>query len=449
MNLSTRFRNTFAIVALIGAFASAAFAQAAGSTLAAQASLVTEFDINGLKVLVKRRPASATVSAGLFYRGGARHLTALNAGIENLMLATSTEASRKFPRDVMRRELASTGSTLGSSVSYDYSVLAMGSTRDAFDRTWDVFADVVVNPSFTPADVELTKQKIISGLASSEDSPDAFLESLVRKTINAQTAYANDPRGTIENVSKFKAEDLRAFHGQVMQTSRLLLVVVGDIDPETIRQRVTATFGKLPKGDYKDAGAPALDFSKATIDITTRELPTNYIEGVFAAPSPKDPDYHAMRVAITALRDRVFEEVRVKRNLSYAPNADISSLAANTGNIYVTAVDANQSIRLMLQEIEELKKNQLNQRELAGISGQFLTTYFLGTETNAAQAGELARFELIGGGWRNYFQSLNRIREVTPAAVQAAAQKYMKNIRFVVIGNPASIDRSVFIPASN
>ena len=37
-----------------------------------QAALVTEFDVNGLKVLVKRREGSLTVAAGLFIRGGAR-----------------------------------------------------------------------------------------------------------------------------------------------------------------------------------------------------------------------------------------------------------------------------------------------------------------------------------------------------------------------------------------
>ena len=33
---------------------------------------------------------------------------------------------------------------------------------------------------------------------------------------------------------------------------------------------------------------------------------------------------------------------------------------------------------------------------------------------------------------------------VTPADVQRVAQKYMKNIRFVVLGNPQSIDTGVF-----
>jgi zinc protease len=447
MIFNKRFRRSITAIALCVALSAAAFAQTASTSLANQAALVTEFDVGGMKVLVKRRPASATVAAALFYKGGTKNLTAQNAGIENLMLTASTEASKKYPREAMRRELASTGSSIGSSAGYDYSTLALASTREAFDRTWDVFTDVALNPSFVPEDVELTRQRLLTGLRSSEDDPDSFLQSLVNKTVNAGTPYQYDPDGTIENVSRFKSEDLRAYHQQLLQTSKLLLIVVGDIDPETVRQRVAASFGKLPRGENKDVPSPAMDFSKATIDVTTRDLPTNYIEGVFAAPSPKDPDYAAMRVAITALRDRVFEEVRVKRNLSYAPNADISSMAANTGNIYVTAVDANQSVKLMLQEIENLKAHPLADRELSGISGQFLTTYFLGTETNAAQAGELARYELIGGGWRNYFQYLNRIREVKPADVQAVAQKYMKNIRFVVVGDPKAVDRSVFIPS--
>src|ERR1700682_2903913 len=46
--------------------------QAAQNIVAKQASLVTEFDVNGLKVLVKRRQGSLTVAAGLFVRGGSR-----------------------------------------------------------------------------------------------------------------------------------------------------------------------------------------------------------------------------------------------------------------------------------------------------------------------------------------------------------------------------------------
>src|ERR1051325_760647 len=53
--------------------------------IARQAALVTELDVNGLKVLVKRRAGSQTVATGLFLKGGSRNITATNAGIESLM----------------------------------------------------------------------------------------------------------------------------------------------------------------------------------------------------------------------------------------------------------------------------------------------------------------------------------------------------------------------------
>src|SRR5438128_2437964 len=71
---------------------------------------VTEFTVNGLKVLVKHRPASPTVAAGLFIKGGARNVTAANAGVEALTLDLATEASTNFPRELLRRELARTAS---------------------------------------------------------------------------------------------------------------------------------------------------------------------------------------------------------------------------------------------------------------------------------------------------------------------------------------------------
>src|SRR5687768_14216445 len=130
----------------------AAAAREAADTL----RLVTEFDVNGLKVLVKRREGSQSVVAGLFLRGGARNVTAENAGVEALMLEVSTEATQKFPRDVLRRELARTGTLLSDGINLDYSVLTLGSTRRHFDRSWEIFTDAALNPRFTPEDFERT-----------------------------------------------------------------------------------------------------------------------------------------------------------------------------------------------------------------------------------------------------------------------------------------------------
>jgi predicted Zn-dependent peptidase len=400
-----------------------------------------------MKVLVKRRPSAPTVAAGLFIRGGARNINEKNAGIENLTLAAAVEAGTTFPRAALRRELSRTGSTISAAAAKDYSAISFASTRQNFDRVWNLFTDVSVNPAFLQEDVERVRGQILAGLREAQTSPDSALQSLQERVIYAGHPYANDVTGTVGTIGAFTAADLRAYHKNLMQTSRLLLVVVGDIDPNELRTRVASSFGKLPRGEYKEQPLPVLDFSKGTLDITPRTIQTNYVQGIFDAPSLSNPDYFAMRVAATILQQMVYEEVRVKRQLSYAPSADLNNFGANTANIYVTAVDANQAVKVMLDQIEQLKNNEINQEAIDGMAGQFLTNYYLGQETNAAQAGELARYELIGGGWRNTFEFLNRIREVRSADVQAVVRKYMKNIRFVVIGNPQAVDKNVFIAA--
>lgn len=436
---------------LILSFVIGGLAQTGRPSISEQANLVTKFDVNGLKVLVKRRPNSPTVAAGLFIRGGARNITDKNAGIENLMLNAATEGSKKFPREILRRELARTGSGIGASVSNDYSAISLASTLQNFDRSWEIFTDIAFNPAFAPEDVERVRTAIMSGLREQETNNDNFLQVLQERIIYANHPYANDVNGTLETISRFSAKDLSDYHQKVMQTSKLLLVIVGDVDPKAIQTRVAgiaATFGKLPRGDYKETPFPAFDFSKATLDITPRTLPTNYVQGVFNAPSMSNPDYYAMRVAIAILNSRVNDEVRTKRQLSYAPSANLDSYAANTANIYVTAVDANQAVNVMLGEVNNLKTKQITEGTVDGIAGFFLTQYYIDQQTNGAQAGELARYELIGGGWRNAFGFLEKVRAVTPAEVQTVAQKYMKNIRFVVVGNPAAINKEIFLPSN-
>jgi zinc protease len=412
--------------------------------IAAQAAQVTEFDINGLKVLVKRRPSAPTVAGALFVRGGARNINEKNAGIESLMLSSAIEAGKKYPRQTVRRELARAGSGIGSAVSPDYSVISLATTRPNFDRIWDIFTDVTLNPAFVPEDIERNRQTIITGLREKETSPEGALQSEVDRRVYAGHPYANDVDGTVATIGGLTPADIIAYHKQTMQTSRLLLVFVGDLDPAEIKAKVEASFGKLPRGDYKDPAYPALNFSSPTVDVVARTIPTNYVQGVFDAPSLGTPDYYAMEVAMAILQQLVYQEVRQNRQLSYAPGADLNKYAANTANISVSAVDANQSVRVMLDQINILKSYQWPDELVSEVSGNFLTTYYLQQETSSAQAGELARYELIGGGWRNAFEFLNRVRAVKASDLKYVANKYMKNLRFVVVGNPASVERAIF-----
>src|SRR5215211_3762120 len=140
-------------------FAVSAQAPTAGG-FAAQAASVTEIEVNGLKVIVKRRASAPTVAGGLFVRGGARNINEKDAGIENLMLASAVEAGQKIPRATVRRELARLGSGIGSGVANDFSAVSFASTRANFDRVWEIFTEVMMNPAFAAQDVDQNRERI-------------------------------------------------------------------------------------------------------------------------------------------------------------------------------------------------------------------------------------------------------------------------------------------------
>jgi len=441
----SRSRSTFLCV--VSALIALTLAPLSRSAVFAQSAVqgVTEFTVNGLKVLVKQRPNSQTVAAGLFIKGGSQNLTAENAGIEAVMLDLATEASTNFPRETLRRELARTASAVSFGVNYDYSAISLGTTRQYFDRAWQIFVDCALRPSLTPEDFALVKQRRLTNLSDDQDDPDSSLRISQAAVAYAGHPYHNEPRGTTASVERLTLDDVRQYHRRMMQTSRLLLVIVGDLDAQEVQRKVAASFASLPVGNYRATAPPPLSFSEPTLTVTARDLPTNYVQGAYAAPALTSPDMYPIRVATNVLRNRVFQEVRVNRSLSYAPDAFLSEQGANVGGIYVTANDANQAVQVMLAEITKLQMQDIRSDELKAITQSFLTTHYLDQETNAAQAGALARDELIGGGWRTGADLLERLRAVTPQDVRRVANTYMRNIQFVVLGNPQKIDRQIFL----
>jgi len=438
-------RKALAFVFAFASLVSAAFAQDAKvDRVAAQAAQVTEFDVNGLKVIVKRRASAPTVAGGLFIRGGSRNINEKNAGIEDLMLDSAIESGKNIPRQQVRRELSRLGSGISAAAGQDYSAVSFASTRQGFDRVWEIFTDVVLNPAFAEEDIRRNREQKLASLREAEISPEGAVQALQDRVVYTGHPYANDAVGTAATIGSLTADDLRTYHKSVMQTSRLLFFV-GDLDANELKGKIASTFGKLPRGDYKEQPLPALDFSKPTLDVTARTLPTNYVQGEFAAPSLASPDYYSMKVATTILQGLVYQEVRVRRQLSYAPEARLNNLGANTGAIAVTSTDPNQAVTVMLDQIKLLRTRRLTDDAISEVASSFLTNYYLGQETSAAQAAELARYELLGGGWRNAFEFMNRIRQVTADDVLRVSDQYMKNLRFAVVGDPSALNRSVFL----
>jgi zinc protease len=98
----------------------------------------------------------------------------------------------------------------------------------------------------------------------------------------------------------------------------------------------------------------------------------------------------------------------------------------------------------MREEIRALQELVIDRESLAPPIQQFITEYFLGNETNAAQADFLARAELYRGDWRKGSGFSNALRAVTPADIQRVARKYFRDINFAYVGDAARLpDRAI------
>jgi predicted Zn-dependent peptidase len=90
----------------------------------------------------------------------------------------------------------------------------------------------------------------------------------------------------------------------------------------------------------------------------------------------------------------------------------------------------------MLNEVHAMQSEGISEKELRDQLKVMITRDLMGQQTNASQAAELCRYELVGGTWENAEHVVNRMRRVTRDDVQRMCAKYIKNIDFVMLGDP-------------
>ncbi len=401
---------------------------------------IESFTVNGLKVIFKQNTASDIVSANMYFRGGATILSNNQAGIENLALTVAVKASERYPKEKLNAALERMSSQLTSGAGLDFSTVNLLCVKQFFPDSWDIFADVIRSPLFTDADVALEQERALSGIKQAKDNPDSYLGDLLRKAFYVDHPYSVDVNGTVETVTSFAAEALKKFYKGRSTTSNMLLVVVGNTTPKEVEDMVRKSFGNLPAGTYGKPLPPPVTHQEPSLKIVRREIPTNYVSGWFPCPAYGQKESYPMMVGTAILRARVWEEVRTKRSLSYAPSAGMAINFSNHGSIYVSSTQPDSAIRVMRREVEKIRTEPISRKELRDHINQYVTRYYLQNETSRSQADILARHELAGVGYKESAKFLDHIKSVTPEDVQSLSEKYMKNLQSVLLGNPESLD---------
>ncbi|HEV8364840.1 MAG TPA: pitrilysin family protein [Gemmatimonadaceae bacterium] len=403
--------------------------------------MTVAFDVSGVRVIQRVDTTSEIVVANLYLLGGTRQVSAQTAGIETLLLEATGWGTRTYPRAKLRRQMARLGTSIAIDAEEDWTSIGIRATRTTFDSTWSVLASRVMEPTLDSADVELVRAQLLSSVAQRRDDPDALLEFLADSFAFADHPYAQSPVGTELSLSRISIADLRQYHREQFVKSRMLLVIVGNTRRPSIERLVRQTLARLPAGEYRWALPDTLPRRQSAVRVVNRALPTNYVLGYYRGPRAGTKEYRALRVASAVLTGQLFSEIRSRRNLTYAVDAPFLERAMGAGGLYVTTVNPERTLDLMRQELMTLRTSRVSNEGLARLVQQFITEYFLNNETAAAQADFLARAELNGGDYRTAQSFAEDLRRLTPEDVQSAAERYMRDIRFVYLGDSSKVPR--------
>jgi zinc protease len=409
----------------------------------ALSTATNSFDVSGIQVILRESNANNVVAANLYLLGGTSQVTPANAGIEPLLLEVSDRGTKKYPRATLRRKMSALGSEIVTSATDDWTMFGIKATTEVLDSTWAIFASRLTEPTLDPADVALIKTQFLTGIRQRRDDPDALAEFLADSIAFTGHPYGIPVTGTEASISSIDAIALKAYHGNQIVKSRILLVVVGNVDRAHVERLVKGSLASLPAGNYKWTPPPRLPERPSSVVVESRSLPTNYILGYYSGPLANSDDYQALRIATSVLTGRLFAEIRTRQNLTYDVHAPFVDRAASAGGLYVSTASPDTTLKLMRVALTELQEGLLDPEGLKRLEQQFLTEYFLDNETNGAQADFLARSQLYRGDYREAEKFVDELRNVTPEAVRRVAQKYMKGIRFAYVGDPAKLKREL------
>lgn len=402
------------------------------------------FTSNGIEVILKKETTNNIVGFKLFIKGGTRNLNDKNAGIEKFLLQSISQGSKEFPKDKMNLELSKIGAEISVNSFFDYSTINLKTINKYFDKSFNIFQTLIKTPLLDEKEIELQKGKTENAIKHEMDDPDEYVWKLVNKSFFKDHPYNNDFDGNLDTVKNINKQSLMNYMKDNFIGSKMLIVVTGNFD-NNIKSKIEKAFSHIKKGNYIYQPAPKLVSEKSVVNLENRDIPTAYISGRFVVPSLRDKDYPATYLALRILSEKLHDTIRTKRGLSYAVSAGASLRDSNSGYIYVTTTKPKESISLMFEEIEKMKKNLVTKKELEGVINLYYTEYFIKMETVLDRADKLGVSQIMTNDYNNGYKILDDFKKITPEQIKNAIEKYVKNIHFGIIYKKELIDEKDFL----
>ena len=294
------------------------------------------------------------------------------AGLAKFSAKMMGEGTKKLGSTAFAEALEARAISIGASTGRETFVMELSCLSDEFDEALVYFDALLKDPNLTTEALTKVKTTLVGQLTSKEDDFDYVASNELKALLFEGTPLANPASGTKESVNSIKLDDVKSYIKEHLVSSKLIIVVGGDIDIDVIKQKIQAVVSYMPKGQVEEL--KHYDVRKTPKEVVL-EKETEQAYLYFGSPYDMEigaKDVYKSRVATFILGtggfgSRLMEEVRVKRGLAYSAYARVSinkSCSYLTGYLQTKLESLEEAKKTVNEVISEFVKNGVTEEEL-------------------------------------------------------------------------------------
>ncbi|ODT87788.1 pitrilysin family protein [Phenylobacterium sp. SCN 70-31] len=404
---------------------------------------------NGLRVIVARSSDLPLVTAGLTVKVGAWADPPTLSGAAAMMAGMLTEGTKTRSAQQIASQIESLGASLASGGGLESSSVTLGALPATLPQALAIMADVTRNPAFAAEELERQRDQALDGLRVALGDPGSVAGLASGPVVFAGTPFGHVSQGTPGSLPRLTPAHLAALHATWFRPDNAILVLTGDIDPETGFRLAREAFGDWARPRTALPRTPAIR-PKAPARAVGMDIPGSGQASVnVLKPSiaRADPDYYPALVATSLLGGgysaRLNQEIRIKRGLSYGASALLST-ARTTGSFRASAQTKNESaaevLDLIRAEMARVAAEPAGPDELTARKSALVGGYGRTLATSGGLAGVLGGLAFHGVPLDEMAAYTAKVEAVDAAQVQAFAARALRpdGASVVVAGDAAT-----------
>ena len=407
----------------------------------------TEFSLdNGLKVIVREDHRAPVVVSQLWYKVGSSYEIPGSTGLAHALEHMMFKGSSKLGPGESSRILRELGAEENAFTSDDYTAYYQVLARDRLAVALEMEADRLAGLTL-PEDEFLREIEVIKEerRMRTDDRPSSLAYERFKALAYPASGYHIPTIGWMHDLEHMTIEDLRDWHTRWYAPNNATLVIVGDVQPDEVKTLVTRYFAKIPARPLPATKQP-LELDEPGERSITLYLKTQLPSLMMGfnvpslASSDKPSEIHALRL-IGALLDggnssRIPAQLERKQELVAGASAWYNAFSRGDSLFVVSATPNVQKGKTIAdvetgiwQQLKLLQDTPPSAAELARVRAQVVAAEVYGQDSITSQATQIGQLESVGLSWRLQDKDLAALEAVTPADIQAAAQKFFTRSR--------------------